>query len=464
MAHFLAVGYGIFLVLLILLLCFNFILVKYYTDPSESYLLATIVTVLSLTVTLVAALLLPIDIFISSYEEEDSTLTPEALRQSLTFLLAAMGLLAFVLIPFAYFFGEDRLEDDLDEGSSVCDRVVEATKFTGLFMLLCCVLIIIGLVLRPERENWGEGKEWVRSLFDVEHVGEEAIAYMVAILALVGVFCWSIYTAHGLGTLPWYLIKGTKSLEQAKSEIELDISKVRERHREIDRKCQSTKTKPTRKELKELRALKKLETKMLARSERLEEAQKDSSQVITTLLKVLTPFRVVLGGMALVLSVLIAISMLAGLIDRVISSECGLKCGFLTSETALWNPLDSLLVLCSSMFPLDYLLFSLFILYLFLASLYGIIRWGVRLACFTVLYIQLFTIKKKRTIPQALLIASVVLMLLFLGVCMETLTLAPTYATFGSQRTSGSHCSLSSIAQSAPERCIMTTTSRFFNK
>ena len=180
MAHFLAVGYGIFLVLLVFLLCFNFVLVKYYTDPSESYLLASIVTVLSLTVTLVAALLLPIDIFISSYEEEDPTLTPEALRQSLTFLLAAMGILAFVLTPFAYFFGEDRLEDDLDEGSSVCDRVVEATKFTGLFMLLCCVLIIIGLVLRPERENWGEGKEWVRSLFDVEHVGEEAIAYMTA--------------------------------------------------------------------------------------------------------------------------------------------------------------------------------------------------------------------------------------------------------------------------------------------
>ena len=76
----------------------------------------------------------------------------------------------------------------------------------------------------------------------------------------------------------------------------------------------------------------------------------------------------------------------------------------------------------------------------------------------------MFTIKKKRTLPQALLIASVVLMLLFLGVCMETLTLVPTYATFGSQRTSGAHCSLSSLAQTSPDRCIMTTTSRFFNK
>ena len=384
MAHFLAVGYGIFLVLLVLLLCFNFILVKYYTDPSESYLLATVVTVLSLTVTLVAALLLPLDIFISSAEEQDPSITPDSLRQSLIFLLLTMGFLSFVLIPFAYFFGEDRLEDDLDEGSSLCDRVVEAIKFTALFMLLCSVLIIIGLVFRPEKESRGEGKEWVRRLFDVEHVGEQAIAYMVAILALVGVFCWSVYTAHGLGTLPWYLIKGTKSLEQAKSEIDLDITKVRERHREIDKKCQSTKTKPTRKEMKELRALKKLEAKMLARSERLEEAQKDSSQLITALLKVLTPFRVILGVVALGLSVLIAVAMIAGLVDRVISSECGLKCGFLTSESAIWNPLDSILVLFSSMFPLDYLLFSVFILYVFLASLYGIIRWGVKIACFTV--------------------------------------------------------------------------------
>ena len=384
MAHFLAVGYGIFVVLLVLILFFNFILVKYYTDPAESYLLATLVTVFSLSVTLVAALLIPIDIFLATAAGEETDLAQETLRQSLIFLLVSMGLLAFVLIPFAYFFGEDRLEDDLDEGSSLCDRIAEATKFTGLFMLLCSILIIIGLVFRPENREWGQGKEWVRALFDVEHVGEQAIAYMVAILALVGVFCWSVYTAHGLGTLPWYLIKGTKSLEQAKSEIELDISKVRERHREIDRRCQSTKTKPTRKELKELRSLKKLEARMLARSEKLEEAQKDSSQLITTVLKLLTPFRVIIGVVALVLSLLTGVAMVAGLIDRVVSSECGLKCGFLTSETAIWNPLDSLLVLFSAMFPLDYLLFSIFVIYLFFASLYGIIRWGVRFACFTV--------------------------------------------------------------------------------
>lgn len=47
---------------------------------------------------------------------------------------------------------------------------------------------------------------------------------------------------------------------------------------------------------------------------------------------------------------------------------------------------------------------------------------------------------------------------------MQTLTLAPTYATFGSQRTSGSHCSLNMIVRDAHRKCVMTITSQFFNK
>jgi LMBR1 domain-containing protein 1 len=457
MVDFVTLGCVILVTMISLVVGLNYLITKHYTEPGESYTLATVVTVLSLSVTLLATLLVPLDLFITAgVKLVDFDFTQEELRGVLFGCFIAMLLLAFLFIPFTYFYGEERF-DEIDS-DSFCDRVCESLKYTAAFVIVCLVLVIVGLILRPEKEDWGEGKEWVQKLFDVEHVGEAAISFTVACLTIFGVFAWSVYTAYGLAAMPWTLIKGNKSLEAARSELDLDLSKIREKHREILMRSSRSNTRPTRREMSELAKLKRQEKQLTARTEKLEEMQRDTSQLLSGLLKCLTPFRVLLGVTGLLLSTLIFAGMVLGAIDRVLNSECGLACGFMASSTSVFNPVDWILVRFAPMFPLDFMAFSVIVIYIYLASIYAVVSVGIKLACYTI-----FRFKKKRTMPQALLIASIILMLVFLGLSLELLTLAPHYTTFGAQigkTTEGTTpCSLAELND-----CTMSVTSSFFNK
>ena len=160
---------------------------------------------------------------------------------------------------------------------------------------------------------------------------------------------------------------------------------------------------------------------MLSRkSEKLSEIKKDSSAVLSKILRILSPFRVIIGISALVMSWAIFLGVLLVSLDKLENSECGFKCGYIITENRWYNPIDSMLVYLSSMFPFDYAAFILLIIYFFITSIYGCIRIGIRLMCFTI-----FDIKRKSTLPQALLLMSVIMMLIFLGLSMEILTMCP---------------------------------------
>lgn len=48
----------------------------------------------------------------------------------------------------------------------------------------------------------------------MDHVGEAAISFSLAILISFGNIFWIIYASYGMAYLPVFMIKGTKSLEQ----------------------------------------------------------------------------------------------------------------------------------------------------------------------------------------------------------------------------------------------------------
>lgn len=384
----LAAGYVIFTFLLALTLLFNYLFVKYYCDPHESYLLASVVTILSLSTTVTCVLLIPIDILVAAdnvngIEQVDN----DTVRSIFLTLFSVMLISAFVLTPFAYFYGEESFDEIDSDPEAICEKVCESCKYTAITMLVCAVLIIIGLLFRPEKESWGEGKEWVQKLFDVEHVGEAAVSFILACLTVIGAGLWSLYTGYGMAALPILLIRGTKSLDEAKHEVENDLGQIRAKIREIELKSAKSNTSFTRKEKKEKMQLEHRQKKMLMKSEKISDKQKDTSQILTKILKVLSPFRVMIGVSCFAMSLLFVMSLILGCINRLISSECGFSCGFITATMSLFNPLDSLLVHISYYFPLDYFLFSTLIVYVFIASLYGIIDWGIRVLCLNVLFI-----------------------------------------------------------------------------
>ena len=158
-------------------------------------------------------------------------------------LYAAVLFMGFFMIPFAYFYGEERADIyDIDyipttEGDKYC----KALKYTLFFVGFISIFLAIALIYRPGNKKGierGKEVEWVKQLFDVDHIGESAISFCIAIFSTVGTLCWVIYSGYGLGCLPLFLLKGEKSLQQTKNELTVDLSKVRERTRNIQEKYQ----------------------------------------------------------------------------------------------------------------------------------------------------------------------------------------------------------------------------------
>lgn len=49
--------------------------------------------------------------------------------------------------------------------------------------------------------------EWVKKLFDVDHAGESAISFGMAIFTVMGGTFWIIYGGYGLASLPIDLVR-----------------------------------------------------------------------------------------------------------------------------------------------------------------------------------------------------------------------------------------------------------------
>ena len=139
---------------------------------------------------------------------------------------------SFVIIPFAYFYGEERGDyiDFIDSRTddSACTRIANSVKYTILFIVFSIVCIFICLAMRPGNSfEKGKELEWAKKLFDVEKSGETAIFFTIAILNCLGALPWPLYSGYGLAVLPWELIKGKKSLAETKSEVLLFQNNIR---------------------------------------------------------------------------------------------------------------------------------------------------------------------------------------------------------------------------------------------
>lgn len=121
--------------------------------------------------------------------------------------------------------------------------------------------------------------------------------------------------------------------------------------------------------------------------------------------------------------------MLITCIDKIKNSVCKTHCGYLLGHTQIFNPINWLLVLTAKIFPIDYILFLALTLLFFCSSVVGIASIGIRF-----LWIQLFSIRKGKTTPSAMLIATVLLTLMTLALNYAlTMIVAPQYATYGPQ-------------------------------
>jgi LMBR1 domain-containing protein 1 len=157
--------------------------------------------------------------------------------------------------------------------------------------------------------------------------------------------------------------------------------------------------------------------------------------------------------------------MLLTSIDKAKNSICKHGCGYILAHVNIFNPLNWALVQSAKIFPIDYAIFTVLVLLFFCSSVVGIAVVGIRF-----LWIRIFQIRNSHTSPQALLLATAMLMLIILALNYSiSMVVAPQYATFGKPDCSDSKelikpCSELAKNPAAQQVCTPSVVSTFLNR
>ncbi|CAN7945779.1 unnamed protein product [Ixodes pacificus] len=227
--------------------------VHHLSHKRERDLLASVAGALALAASLLSSALLPVDVFLVSFMKDaqgnfkarlhllanesknfaslrftmDWAVNGTARESIETTVLTAyyvlyglLLVLGFLVLPFAYFFSEEK--DDVLENSAGT-RACAAFKYTSIFLLVATVLLTLGAVIPMHTTPPQNSTEWEKIEFLVHELsanrGEDALSFIVSLLTLVGMFVVIFYTGCGLAALPVGLIAGSLSTSQERSSV-----------------------------------------------------------------------------------------------------------------------------------------------------------------------------------------------------------------------------------------------------
>ncbi|KAK7756940.1 hypothetical protein SLS62_000956 [Diatrype stigma] len=428
-----------------------------WQTPRDRSAIVSVVAIVSLTSLLATVLLMPVDIALISSTtsaalgQKKDWATPERVRgivytlQVVYYSLYSFdALLCLIVIPFAYFWYEEYDEVEEQEGDqTVGSRLWGAFKYTLGFVALVVILFLIGFfvpVAAGNRGGDGNNKhldlDFFKRLLEDENHGEKALTFGLGLLITLGTLLYIVYTGAGLALLPVSFIKSSPpvSAPQLSADTASQLEQNRERQRQLQLRNEGRDGgEMPSKDRRELDALAREELTLVRRERLAHEAQGEGqSSLVRAWHKVGAVFRPVklVGGILLVvLTLLIWVSMLITGIDKAANSVCKQHCGYILGHINVFQPMNWIFVQTARAFPVDYVLMALLILLLFSSSVSGLAVIGIRF-----LWLRIFEIRRGRTAPQALLMATVMLALMTLAINYAVAQLvAPQYATYGTQ-------------------------------
>eukprot|EP01086_Lenisia_limosa_P002970 TRINITY_DN17115_c0_g1_i1.p1 TRINITY_DN17115_c0_g1~~TRINITY_DN17115_c0_g1_i1.p1 ORF type:complete len:516 (-),score=109.28 TRINITY_DN17115_c0_g1_i1:56-1603(-) len=438
--------------------------VHYYIDKHESEKLTTCTTIAAMIAALVCLMVIPVDIYSISQVKDDDGKTlmnvddVDAMSSRVKTLyyifFVIISLFIFIAIPFAYCFYEA-----MDEDTTNGQRAASACHYTVFFVLAMIAFMVIGLFIQKPTENERDKDQWKETVFDNEHKGDASIGLTLAVLSTVGMVCWLYYTAYGMSAFPIGLIRGKQSSNEESEDMRSQLNVAREQKRAVEAKYVGGK-KMSKKDRKKLDTLKRQERLLSNKQRRFDESQ---NSVFNKILKALAPFRILFGILLTLLTVLIFISLVITTVDKQTNSLCGAKCGYVIDEPSYYNPLDKFFLALHSIFPLDYVLLFVAVIFIVMATISGAVRIGIRF-----LWVNMYSIRAHKTVPQALLMLVAFIMLILLALNVFFVSLAPQYLTFGSQHYLDAEanvvpCTITSIT-SDNSGCVMSQVSLLVNR
>ncbi|KAI1077368.1 LMBR1-like membrane protein-domain-containing protein [Whalleya microplaca] len=421
-----------------------------WQTPRDRSAIVSIVAIISLTALLATVLLLPVDIALVSSTTSTALgvkkdwATPKRLENILLTLKIVYyslysfdALLCLLIIPFSYFWYEEYDEVEEQEGNqTLSSRLWGAFKYTIAFVFLVIIIFLIGFFV-PVAGN-RDGKhldlDFFKRLLDENH-GEKALTFGLGLLITLGTLLYILYTGAGLALLPVSFIKSAPSVSapQLSENTASQLEQNRERQRQLEMRNAGRSDEMPAKDRRELEALAREERTLVRRERLAAEAQGEGKSAIvrawTKFCAVFRPLKLIGGILLILLTILVWVSMLITGIDKAANSVCKEHCGYILAHINVFQPINWIFVQTAKAFPIDYILMALLILLFFSSSISGIATIGIRF-----LWLRIFQIRKGRTAPQALLMATVMLALIMLGINYAiAMMVAPQYASYGTQ-------------------------------
>ncbi|CAG8301605.1 unnamed protein product [Penicillium salamii] len=431
-----------------ILLAVASVFIYVYQTPRDRSPSVTLTCIISITSLLATVLLLPVDVALVS-----STTSPnlgqrkdwatqdvvDRITYSLTviyYLLYSLdALLCLLVIPFTYFWYEEYDEVATETGEqTVGQRIWGALKYTLCFVAVVVILFLVGFFVPLSQDKKDMDLDYFKRLLTENH-GERALTFGLGLLMTLGLFLYVLYTSVGLALLPISLIKTAPSISSAnlRASSAQQLETNQERQRQLEGRCAGDPELLSSKDRRELDTLVREERTLIRRQRLAEESRGEGrSWLMKAWYKigaVLRPFKL-LGGLLLLIVAFVAwVSMLLTSIDKAKNSICQHRCGYILAHVNIFNPINWALVQSAKVFPIDYAIFTILVLLFFCSSVVGIAVVGIRF-----LWIKIFQIRNGHTSPQALLLATAMLMLIILALNYSiAMVVAPQYATFGPQ-------------------------------
>ncbi|XP_064624509.1 probable lysosomal cobalamin transporter [Lineus longissimus] len=453
----LAVGWIPFTVVLLLILFFSFIYIRYFQSKYDSELSSTIVSIFALAVALFTSALVPVDIFLVSFmKNRNGTFKPwanisedrDSMEDTVLYAYYSLYILVmvfmFFILPFVYFYYEEK-DDDQPQKARCCS----AFKFTIGFVIFAAVLLIVGAFapMKTKIPDANSTSDWDRIAFLFkelgENNGEDAVSFAISCLTLVGFLTLIFYTAYGMSAWPLGLILGNRSAKSERLEVTDSRSQNQSRLQTLKDKYFGGRRRMSAQDRREVDRLEEEEAVMGRRERHLVAAEKSCLNKCFILCR---PFQVLFGIVFILIAALIFVSLLLTNIDKAMHS-LGPKLGYALPKRSLPNPIDITLVFAQQVFPLDYILMIGIIMYFFFCSMSGIQNMGVWF-----LWIRMFKIRVRRTVPQGLLFMCMIMMFITLAINIIIYQIAPQYSVYGSQHYMLKPCD----TLAPPDECIMT--------
>jgi LMBR1 domain-containing protein 1 len=434
-----------------ILLAIASIFVFLYQTPRDRAASVTIVCIFTTLALLATVLLIPVDVALvsstsrSSLGRKKDWATPDKVDgivhtlQIVYYTLYSLdAILCLLVVPFTYFWYEEYDEDAAEHGEQTAgQRIWGAFKYTIAFIVFVVALFLVGFFVpfaKQAKDDKRLDLDYFKHLLSENH-GERALAFALGLLMTIGTILFVLYTGAGMAMLPVAMIKSAPyvSTPTLAANTASQLESNRERQRQLEGRNEGRDGGLEARDRRELESLIR-EERTLIRRERLaaESSGEDRHWIVKTWIKieaVFRPLKLVGGLLLIIVALFVFTSMLITGIDKAKNSICGVHCGYILGHINIFQPLNWALVKSSKVFPIDYVLFLLLVLFFFSASVVGIATAGIRF-----LWLTIFKIRKGHTSPQALLMATVLLTLITLGINYSVaMVVAPQYATFGPQ-------------------------------